>query len=55
VLNEHQAGLAHLTRVLQKDLRDLAVIEGTEIRDDNGRVTTPVDALAASMRASALR
>ncbi|EEB87905.1 hypothetical protein MPER_14544, partial [Moniliophthora perniciosa FA553] len=30
VLAEQQAGLAHLTKILQKDLRDLAIIMGTE-------------------------
>jgi nuclear pore complex protein Nup54 len=38
VLGEQQAGLAHLTKVLQKDLRDLTVIEGREVRDENGHI-----------------
>ncbi|KZT04934.1 uncharacterized protein LAESUDRAFT_682065 [Laetiporus sulphureus 93-53] len=35
ILSEEQAGLAHLTKVLQKDLKDLAVIQGTSIKEDS--------------------
>jgi nuclear pore complex protein Nup54 len=55
ILADQQAGLSHLTRLLQKDLRDLAIIEGTETRDEAGRVSTPVSALTASMGRTAMR
>jgi nuclear pore complex protein Nup54 len=38
VLGEQQAGLAHLTKVLKKDLRDLEVVEGKEVRDESGKI-----------------
>ena len=31
ILSEQQAGLAHLTKILQKDVKDLAVIMGNGI------------------------
>jgi len=34
ILAEQQAGLAHLTKILQKDLNDIAVIRGTAGQDD---------------------
>jgi nuclear pore complex protein Nup54 len=53
VLGEQQAGLAHLTRILQKGLRDLTVIEGREVRDEDGRVKEP--SLSVSLGASVRR
>jgi nuclear pore complex protein Nup54 len=35
ILAEQQAGLAHLTKILQKDLNDLAVIYGTAGKEDS--------------------
>lgn len=32
ILAEEQAGLVHLTKILQKDLKDLAVIQGTAVK-----------------------
>ncbi|KAH9834748.1 nucleoporin complex subunit 54-domain-containing protein [Rhodofomes roseus] len=34
ILEQEQAGLAHLTKILQKDLRDLAVIQGTAVKEE---------------------
>lgn len=35
ILAEQQAGLAHLTKILQKDLNDIAVIRGTAGQEDS--------------------
>ncbi|KAI0074259.1 hypothetical protein K474DRAFT_1601794, partial [Panus rudis PR-1116 ss-1] len=43
ILAEEQAGLAHVTKVLQRDLKDLAVIQGVPPKED-----TEPDILAAS-------
>lgn len=34
ILAEEQAGLVHLTKILQKDLKDLAVIQGTAVKEE---------------------
>lgn len=34
ILAEEQAGLAHLTKILQRDLKDLAVIEGRTVKEE---------------------
>ncbi|OCH91182.1 hypothetical protein OBBRIDRAFT_729273 [Obba rivulosa] len=34
ILAEEQAGLAHLTTILQKDLRDIAVIKGENVKEE---------------------
>jgi len=40
ILTEQQAGLAHLTKILQGALKDLDIIQGTgEKRDDDHRVS----------------
>lgn len=36
ILAEEQAGLAHLTKILHRDMRDLAVIQGTPVKQDDG-------------------
>jgi len=35
ILAEQQAGLAHLTKILQKDLNDIAVVRGTAVQEDS--------------------
>ena len=35
VLAEEQAGLAHLTKLLQKDMKDLAVIQGSSPQEED--------------------
>ena len=47
MLAEEQAGLAHITNILQRDLKDLGVIMGVPEKEDEP------DALSSS--ASALR
>ena len=34
ILAEEQAGLAHVTKILQKDLNDLSVILGTPVKKE---------------------
>lgn len=34
ILAEEQAGLAHVTKILQKDLKDLGVIEGVPVKQE---------------------
>jgi hypothetical protein len=34
ILGEEQAGLAHLTKILQRDRRDIGVIYGEEMGED---------------------
>lgn len=48
VLGEEQAGLAHLTKLLQKDLKDLAVIQGSSPQEDD----VDMGASTATLRAS---
>jgi nuclear pore complex protein Nup54 len=61
ILSEQQAGLAHLTKILQRDLKDLAVIMGSGTggsREDLLSHAKDGDALQGSksiLRVSALR
>ncbi|GBE83336.1 Nucleoporin nup44 [Sparassis crispa] len=34
ILADEQAGLAHLTKILQRDIKDLAVIQGTSVKEE---------------------
>lgn len=34
MLADEQAGLAHVTKVLRRDLKDLAVIQGVPVKED---------------------
>ena len=60
ILSEQQAGLQHLTKILQKDLKDLGVVLGT--KDTGSSEDMDVDAVGENrwmsgsmLRASALR
>lgn len=60
ILSEQQAGLAHLTKILQRDLKDLAVIMGNKTGTGGEESSSHAkdDALWGSMstlRVSALR
>ncbi|KAF9484037.1 hypothetical protein BDN70DRAFT_872935 [Pholiota conissans] len=63
ILAEQQTGLQHLTRLLQKDQKDLGVILGNaaNTQDEEDGITLPIDAddkrwgSTSTLRASALR
>lgn len=60
ILGEQQAGLAHLTKILTKDLKDLAVIMGTaggagEDFDTDSVLGSSLGGRDTSMRGSTLR
>lgn len=58
ILAEQQAGLAHLTKILQKDMKDLGVIMGTGAPVTAGDDSMSQDNLwnsTTSLRASVLR
>lgn len=48
VLAEEQAGLAHLTKLLQKDMKDLAVIQGSNPQDEDADMGSSTATLRAS-------
>ncbi len=48
VLAEEQAGLAHLTKLLQKDMKDLAVIQGSSPQDEDADMGSSTATLRAS-------
>ena len=52
ILAEEQAGLAHLTKILQKDLKDLAVIEGRPVKDEEPDILL---SSTSTLRGSVLR
>ncbi|KAI0317359.1 nucleoporin complex subunit 54-domain-containing protein [Amylostereum chailletii] len=56
ILSEQQAGLAHVTKIVQKGLRDTAVIYGEEPRAEEGNGRTDLlQSFSQTMRASTLR
>lgn len=48
MLAEEQAGLAHLTKLLQKDMKDLAVIQGSNPQDEDADMGSSTATLRAS-------
>ncbi|TFK52881.1 hypothetical protein OE88DRAFT_1312588 [Heliocybe sulcata] len=57
ILMEQQAGLEHLTRILQRDLKDLAVVQGASVKseDETEQQTDLLLSSTSTLRASALR
>ncbi|KZT26110.1 hypothetical protein NEOLEDRAFT_1155984 [Neolentinus lepideus HHB14362 ss-1] len=57
ILMEQQAGLEHLTRILQRDLKDLAVVQGVGVKseDETEQQTDFLLSSTSTLRASALR
>ncbi|KAG7451627.1 uncharacterized protein BT62DRAFT_927358 [Guyanagaster necrorhizus] len=58
ILSEQQTGLAYLTKILQKDLKDLGIIMGTGLTTTAGDVSMEGESLwtsTSTLRASALR
>jgi len=57
ILTEQQAGLQHLTKILQKDLKDVAVVMGTKGSDEMDAEAAGVNlwTSTSTLRASALR
>ncbi|KAK7470999.1 Nucleoporin nup57 [Stygiomarasmius scandens] len=59
ILAEQQAGLAHLTKILKKDLKDLAIIMGSAgsggVVDDEDEKVFGASLRGSTLRASALR
>lgn len=49
ILGDEQAGLTHLTKILQKDLRDIGVIYGEEMAEEG----PPLDLLTIGGSTSA--
>ena len=48
ILADEQAGLVHLTKLLQKDLKDLAVIQGSPREEDPDTLMSSTATLRAS-------
>ncbi|KAI0772999.1 nucleoporin complex subunit 54-domain-containing protein [Trametes elegans] len=48
ILADEQAGLAHLTKLLQKDMKDLAIIQGSSPQDEDGDLGVSTATLRAS-------
>lgn len=48
ILAEEQAGLAHLTKLLQKDMKDLGVIVGSSASSDDVEMTSSTATLRGS-------
>ncbi|KAF5392727.1 hypothetical protein D9757_000943 [Collybiopsis confluens] len=55
ILAEQQAGLAHLTKILHKDLKDLAVILGGDAGESIDALGSSVGGREGSMRGSTMR
>ncbi|KAH0831242.1 nucleoporin complex subunit 54-domain-containing protein [Lanmaoa asiatica] len=64
ILSDQQAGLQHLTKILQRDLKDLGVIMGTNGEREDGHTSadmrlsaspSPLNSSTSTLRASALR
>ena len=55
VLSEQQAGLVHLTKILQKSIKDLNVVMGRANSATDEVYEVDRDELWGSLRASALR
>jgi nuclear pore complex protein Nup54 len=51
ILTEQQTGLQHLTKILQRDLKDLAIIQGKEVEEDS---TGTFFSSTSTLRASTL-
>jgi len=52
ILTEQQAGLQHLTKILQQDMKDLAVIQGKS--EEENRSESLISS-TSTLRASTLR
>lgn len=63
ILSDQQAGLQHLTKILQRDLKDLGVIMGTNGEREDGHTSvdtrfaspSPLNSSTSTLHASALR